>query len=129
MPVWAIKRAKMNRQPIEPAVRRSLASRRAYAFFCASIVFTVALLTITTFILPPRALPTVALPAAAFPVATIQLIPNRDGQCRSLLFHNNTGRFEEGGIGKCHGLIPDELLVDTVRANRADAMGRVFKIR
>jgi len=28
-----------------------------------------------------------------------------------------------------HGLIPDELLVDTVRANRADAIGRVFKIR
>jgi hypothetical protein len=132
MPVWAMKRAKMNRQPIEPAVRGSrgyLASRRAYVFFCASIVFTVALLTITTFILPPRALPSAALPTAAFPVATIQLIPNRDGQCRSLLFHNASGRFEDGGIGKCHGLIPDELLVDTVRANRADAMGRVFKIR
>jgi len=43
--------------------------------------------------------------------------------------HNASGRFEDGGTGKCHGLIPDELLVDTVRANRADAIGRVFKIR
>ena len=132
MPAWAIKRADMNRQQTEPAVRVSrgyLASRRAYVFFCASIVFTVGLLTAATFILPPRALPNAALPTATFPVATIQLTPNRDGQCRSLLFHNASGRFEDGGTGKCHGLIPDELLVDTVRANRADAIGKVFKIR
>jgi hypothetical protein len=132
MSASAIKRAAMNRQPIEPTVRVSrgyLASRRAYVFFCASIVFTVVLLTVATFILPPRALPNAALSTAAFPVATIQLVPNRDGLCRSLLFHNTSGRFEDGGTGKCHGLIPDELLVDTVRANRADAIGRVFKIR
>jgi hypothetical protein len=132
MPAWAEKRAEMNRQPIEPAVRGSrgyLAPRRAYVFFCASIVFTVGLLTVATFILPPRALPTAALSGAAIPVATIQFIPNRDGQCRSLLFHNDDGRFEDGGTGKCHGLIPDELLVDTARANRADAIGRVFKFR
>src|SRR5712675_1288002 len=102
MSASGIKRAAMNRQKTEPAVRVSrgyLASRRAYVFFCASIVFTVGLLTVATFILPPRALPTAALSTTAFPVATIQLVPNRDGQCRSLLFHNASGRFEEGGTG------------------------------
>jgi hypothetical protein len=122
----------MNREPLAPTVRVGrgyLAPRRAYVFFCGSIVFTVALLTIATFVLPPRALPTTGMPTIAIPVATIQLIPNRDGQCRNLLFHNENGRFEEGGTGKCRGLIPDELLVDTVRSNRADAIGRVFRIR
>jgi hypothetical protein len=131
MTASAIIHLQMNREPLEPTTRVSrgyLAPRRAYVFFCASIVFTVALLTIATFVLPPRALPPMTVPTAAFPVATIQLIPNRDGQCRNLLFHNKTGRFEEGGTAKCHGLIPDELLVDT-RINRADAIGRVFKLR
>jgi len=124
-------RPDMNREPLSTirVGRGYLAPRRAYVFFCASIVFTVALLTIATFILPPRALPITGTGAAAFPVATIQLIPNRDGLCRNLLFYNDNGRFEEGGTGKCRGLIPDELLVDTVRANRADAIGRVFKFR
>src|SRR5688572_26014488 len=105
----------MNRHPIIRAVHASrgyVASSRAYVFFCASIVFTVALLTFASFLLPPRALPTAELKAAALPVAMIQFVPDRTGQCRHVVFHNDTGRFEEGGTGKCHSLIADELLVD-----------------
>jgi hypothetical protein len=122
----------MNQHRTAPAARASrgyVPPRRAYVLFCASIVFTVGLLTFATFILPPRALPTPALPGVAMPVANIQLVPNRDGQCRHLMFHNDNGRFEEGETGQCHGLIPDSLLVDSIRATRADAIGRVFKIR
>ena len=132
MPLSAVERAEMDRQSTEPAVavsRGYTPPRLAYVFFCGSIVFTVALLTIATFILPPRALPMAELPSAGTPLATIQLLPNRDGQCRNVLFHNQSGRFEDGGTAKCRGLIPDELLVDSVRANRNEAIGRVFKIR
>jgi hypothetical protein len=123
----------MNRHPIVHSVRASggsyLAPGRAYVFFCISIVFTVALLTFTSLYLPPRALQTGEMKAVEFPVAMIQLIPNRAGLCRHLVFHNDTGHFEEGETGQCHGLIPAELLVDTVRVNRTEALGRVFKFQ
>jgi hypothetical protein len=106
-----------------------VASRGAYLFFCVAVIFAVALLTFTSFVLPPRALPTVELHGREIPVAAIQLSPDRNGQCRHLLFHNDTGRFEDGGSGACRGLIPEHLLIETVRGRRADAMARVFKFR
>jgi hypothetical protein len=45
------------------------------------------------------------------------------------LFHNDTGHFEDAGSGACRGLIPQHLLIDTVRGRQADAMARVFKFR
>jgi hypothetical protein len=109
-----------------------VASGGAYLFFCASVAFTVALLTFSGFVLPQRAVP---LPAhdpvvvEGVPVATIQLIPDRNGICRNLMFHNDTGRVDEGGFAPCRGLIPDEMLVETTRSRRIDALGKVFKFR
>lgn len=122
----------MKRHPIVRAARASrgyVASRRAYVFFCASIVFTVALLMLATFFLPPRPMPMAELRAVELPVAMIQFVPDRAGQCRHLVFHNDTGRFEEGGTGQCRSLIADALLVDTIRSNRTEALGKVFKLR
>jgi hypothetical protein len=124
----------MNRLPI---VRARYANRQAvvatgatYLLFCVGIVCAVALLTVSGFILPPRAVKSVELQAAkAIPVATIQLYSDRKGLCRHLLFHNDTGRFDEGGFAPCRGLIPAELLVDTVRGKRSEAMAKVFKFR
>jgi hypothetical protein len=107
-----------------------VATRGAYLFFCGAVVFTVALLTIAGFFLPPRAVQSVE-PAAIepIPVAKIQLNQNEKGLCRQLTFHNDSGRFDEGGFAPCRGLIPAELLVDTVRGQRNEAISKVFKIR
>ena len=105
------------------------ASRGAYVFFCVAVAFAVTLLTFVSLVLPPRALPTVALRGAEIPVAAIQLSPDRQGLCRHLLFHNDTGRFEDSGTGKCQGLIPEHMLIETVRGRRADALAKVFKLR
>ncbi len=127
------KRPRMKQRPNARALHESrgnyAASRGAYLFFCVAVAFAVALLTITSFILPPRALPTAELRKAEIPVAAIQLSPDRNGLCRHLLFHNDTGRYEEAGTGRCHSLIPAHLLIETVRGRRADALGKVFKLR
>jgi hypothetical protein len=123
----------MNQRPnarVRPASSGNyVASRGAYLFFCAAVIFAVALLTITSFVLPPRVLPMVELDGRQIPVAAIQLSADRNGLCRQVLFHNDTGRFEDAGSGPCRGLIPEHLLVETVRGRRADAMARVFKFR
>jgi hypothetical protein len=120
-----------------PIVRARYVSRQAfvatgatYLLFCGAIVCTVALLTLSGFFLPPRAVQSIEPQAAAtIPLATIQLYSDRKGLCRHLLFHNDTGRFDEGGFAPCRGLIPAELLVDTVRGKRSEAMAKVFKFR
>ena len=112
-----------------------VASGGAYLFFCGCVAFTVALLTLSGFVLPQRALPAIgqekALTKSVAPilVATIQLIPDRQGICRNLLFHNDTGRVDEGGFAPCRGLIPDEMLVETTRSRRTEALGKVFKFK
>jgi hypothetical protein len=120
-----------------PPVHARNASRRAYLatgatylLFCGTVVCSVALLTVSGFFLPPRAVQSNEHHATeAVPVATIQLYSDRRGLCRHLFFHNDTGRFDEGGFAPCRGLIPAELLVDTVRTRRSDAMSKVFKFR
>jgi len=112
-----------------------MASGGAYLFFCGCVAFTVALLTLSGFVLPQRALPAIgqekALTKSVAPilVATIQLIPDRQGICRNLFFHNDTGRVDEGGFAPCRGLIPDEMLVETTRSRRSEALGKVFKFK
>jgi hypothetical protein len=123
----------MNRSPL---VRSRYANRAqfvatkgAYLFFCGAVVFTVALLTVSGFFLPTKAVQSVEHAVVPIPVAKIQLNQNEKGLCRQLTFHNDSGRFDEGGFGPCRGLIPEELLVDTVRGQRNEAISKVFKMR
>jgi len=101
----------------------------AYVLFWLSIILTVALVSFASLYAPPRTLPSPELQVIELPVAKIQLTANRAGDCRHLLFHNDTGRFEDDGVGRCRGLIAEELLVNSIRTNRADALARVFKFR
>jgi hypothetical protein len=39
---------------------------------------------------------------AKIPVATIQFMPDFNGVCRRLFFHNDTGHFQEGGTVHCY---------------------------
>jgi hypothetical protein len=108
----------------EPAV-----SRVAYVIFCGGIAVAVLFLSFSSLILPPRAFPTGEQRGAKIPVAKIQLTPDQKGQCRHLVFHNDTGRFEESGTGRCKGLSGDESTAEMARENRNNALSRVFKFR
>ncbi len=96
--------------------------------FCWTTALGVGALIVVGLSLVPWPPEAAALPDAETPVAFIQLSPDRDGVCRSLVFHNTSGRFEEGGTGRCRGLIPDEMLIEST-ARRNDALSKVFKIR
>jgi hypothetical protein len=124
--------------PRPPLVRARYASRGhyaptggAYLFFCSCVAFTVALLTLSGFVLPERAVRSIGHQQAVEPilVATIQLAPDRQGVCRNLLFYNDSGRVDEGGFAPCRGLIPAEMLVETIRPGRREAFFKVFKFR
>src|SRR5262245_45525209 len=125
----------MNERPIvnaRPASRGQPAvSRAAYVVFCGGISIAVLFLTFSSLILPKRAFPTTSSDArgAKIPVAKIQLTPDQKGQCRHLVFHNDTGRFEESGMGRCKGLSGDEMEAEIARENRNAAVSRVFKFR
>ncbi len=93
--------SKRPRPAREPRQLRRLA--RGVLFFCVAVAFAVTLLTFVSLVLPPRALPTVELRGAEIPVAAIQLSPDRKGLCRHLLFHNDTGRFEDRRNGEMPG--------------------------
>jgi hypothetical protein len=97
----------------------------AYIFFCGSIVLTVAALTIMSFLLPPRQLQSTDLQKLRIPVAKIELVPDRKGQCRHIMFHNDSGRFEEGVTGRCSGLNSDD--DGEAAARRSDAVKKAFK--
>jgi hypothetical protein len=105
------------------------APRGAYLFFCVAVALTVALLICASLLLPARVVQGAATQEVGHPVATIQFTPDRQGLCRQLLFHNDTGRFEHAGTGTCRNQIPEQLLVETVRGRRAEALARVFKFR
>jgi hypothetical protein len=53
------------------------------------------------------------------PVARIQGLPDRHDLCRTLSFHNDSGRYQDSGLGKC--TIPDDMLIWTVSPTRAFA--------
>ena|SRR5215470_9343880 len=97
----------------------------AYIFFCGSIVVTVAALTIMSFLLPPRQMQSHDVQKLTTPVAKIELVPDRKGQCRHIMFHNDSGRFEEGVTGRCSGLNSDD--DSEAAARRADALKKAFK--
>ena len=119
----------MNRRSnvrVKPAIRvKRTSAGGAYLFFCGSIIVTVALLMIASFLLPPRRLQSTDLQKRKIPVAKIELVPNRKGECRHILFHNDSGRFEEGVTGRCSGLNTDQDGESTAR--RAEALKKAFK--
>lgn len=96
--------------------------------FCWATALCVGALIVAALSLVPWPPEAAALPEVETPVASIQLSPDRDGVCRQLVFHNTTGRFEDGGSSRCRGLIPDEMLTEST-SRRNDALSKVFKIR
>jgi hypothetical protein len=110
--------------------RPSRASTAAYALFYCGVTFGVGLLAYAgVFLSGP---PTRAIEAPESPqrLARIQFNQsNGKGQCRQITFDNNSGRFEDAAAGPCQHLIPDDLLVETVRARGAqtNAFIRAFR--
>jgi hypothetical protein len=94
----------------------------AYVLICGSTVFTGAMLGSLNS--PPAELQSVQRKAPDIPVARIQFIPDRDNLCHALLFHNDSGRYQDAGRGKC--IFPDSLLVWTIHS-RAEAFSEAFK--
>jgi hypothetical protein len=121
------------RMPGRPPKRARRARRGVYTlnrggslFFCGCFICALALLIVASVTAPaPRALPRAP---AELPVATIELLPDRNGLCRHLRFHNDSGRFEEGGSGRCGGPAPDDKLL-VIRGKRDAAIAQAFKFR
>ena len=57
------------------------------------------------------------------PVTRIQWFPDRNDLCRTLLFHNDSGRYQDNGMGRC--TIPKDMLIWSV--SRAAAFADAFK--
>ena len=96
----------------------------AYLLLCGCMVFTGAILRVTGFAPPPGDLQAGRPPAVEIPVARIQLIPDRNNLCRALLFHNDSGRYQDSGMGQC--TVPKDMLVWIVH-NRAEAFADAFR--
>ena len=97
----------------------------AYLLLCAGIVLAGATLTYTGFVLSPPDLQA----AQQTPVARIQFVPDGDNLCRVLLFHNDSGRYRDGGKGECLNLISEDMLVWTSRSSRIDRFAQAFRSR
>jgi hypothetical protein len=95
-----------------------------YLLVCGSIVSAGAMLGVTGLRLSSKDPQTAPPPALEIPVTRIQLFPDRDNLCRTLLFHNDSGRYQEGGTGQC--TIPKDMLVWTLRS-RTEAFAEAFK--
>jgi hypothetical protein len=111
--------------------RQSLAAQVAYVIVCGGMIVGLAALTASGFMLPPPPAPMAEAPPEGVPYAKIQLYSDRgEDVCRHIVFHNDTGRFDEGGFARCRGLIPDAMLVESaVSTRRTDAIARAFKFR
>jgi hypothetical protein len=98
----------------------------AYLLLCGSMVFAGAMLKLTGWALPPGELQAVqAPPVVETPVARIQFIPDRNNLCRALLFHNDSGRYQEGGTGQC--TIPRDMMTVWTVNSRAEAFAQAFR--
>jgi hypothetical protein len=100
------------------------------ARFCGGVIAIAILCLICAGLLvPPPTFPAGDPRAPKDAVAKIQLNPDQRGLCRNLVFHNDSGRFEDSGTGRCKGLSDDEMHAAMARENRASSMARVFKAR
>jgi hypothetical protein len=96
----------------------------AYVLLCGSVVFAGAMLSVRRLASSPVDLQSAQPKAPEIPVARIQFVPDRNDLCRTLLFHNDSGRYQDAGTGKC--IFPTDALVWTVRS-RAQAFSDAFK--
>jgi hypothetical protein len=94
----------------------------AYLLVCGSIVFAGAMLKMTDFGSEPRNPPQKG-PLPEIIVAKIQLFPDRNDFCRTFFFHNDSGRYQDGGSRQCS--IPKDMLV-WIRSRR-EAFAEAFK--
>jgi hypothetical protein len=103
----------------------------AYVFVCGGMIVGLAALTASGFMLPPPTAPVAEAPSEGVPYAKIQLYSDRgEDVCRHIVFHNKTGRFEDGGFDRCRGLIPDAMIVESfVSGRRTEAIAKAFKFR
>jgi hypothetical protein len=104
--------------------RRYAAGTAAYLALCGGILFAGATLGVSAKAVSPRDLPIGPPPALEIPVARIQSLPDRNNQCRALVFHNDSGSYQEGALGKC--TIPKDMMVWTY-PGRAEAFAEAFK--
>jgi hypothetical protein len=107
------------------ARRSSYAGGIAYVLFCACTVLAGTTLTVTGFVFAPRDVQA----AQQVPVARIQFVPDRNDLCRVLLFHNDSGRYQDAGRGPCSNQISENMLVWTSRGSRIDAFAQAFRPR
>jgi hypothetical protein len=106
------------------------ANREFRARFCGgAIAAAILCLIFAGLLVPPPAFPPGDPRGPKAPVAKIQFNPDQRGLCRHLVFHNDTGRFEQSGTGRCKGLSDDETNAEMARENRTSSMARVFKSR
>jgi hypothetical protein len=111
---------------LKPQMRRRgyAAFWGAYLLLCGSMVFAGAKLT--GWAVPPGELQALPVPPPVeTPVARIQFLPERNNLCRALLFHNDTGRYQEGGIGEC--TIPRDMMTVWNVNSRAEAFSQAFR--
>jgi hypothetical protein len=101
---------------------RYVAGSIAYLLVCGFIVFAGAMLKTTDFAFEPQNPPLMG-PRPEIIVAKIQLFPDRNDLCRTFFFHNDSGRYQDGGLRQCS--IPKDMLV-WVR-NRREAFAEAFK--
>ena len=105
-------------------------NRDFVARFCGGAI-AVAILSLICagLLVPPPTFPDGDPRGPKAPVAKIQFNPDQKGVCRHLVFHNDTGRFEQSGTGRCKGLSDDDAAAEAARENRTNSMARVFKAR
>jgi hypothetical protein len=123
----------MKAHPLPRAKSRAhqRASKGAYALFYCGVAVGVGLLGYAgVFLTGPSARPLPGVAENPMRVAKIQLSQSDGkGQCRQVVFDNASGNFEEAGMSRCRNLIPEELVIDTVRsrAGHTDVFIRAFK--
>ena len=113
---------------LKPRMRRSgyAVFWGAYLLLCVSMVFAGTMLKLTGWATPPGEPQVVAVrPPVETPVARIQFMPDRDNLCRALLFHNDSGRYQEGGTGQC--TIPRDMMTVWNVNSRAEAFAQAFR--
>jgi hypothetical protein len=108
--------------PLLPS--RAAASGIAYLLLCGSVVFAGATLGVAALAVSPRDLPMAPPQAFEIPVARIQSLPDRNNLCRALVFHNDSGRYQETVLGKC--IIPKDMQMWTF-PGRAAAFAEAFR--
>jgi hypothetical protein len=92
-----------------------------YVLLCGGLL-ALALANNKDFNAPPAPAPT----RAQAEMARIQSFPDRKDMCKVLLFHNDTGRYSEGGTAPCQNMISKKIAIWTA-AERAENFSKAFR--